>query len=308
MSSTPMSVPCVAPAAPEGKAAAAIPSTAERTRSLRESTPPFTRRDAGGYTLGVINAVPILATQQMPPDTTKVQRDVAEMGAALGETSERLAMLAEGNGSGREDDGTFWIKASGKSMATGNPADLVQVRFEPILAALEEDLDDTAVRERLDASRVDPTAPRPSVETFMHAVLLALPGIRYVAHTHPEALLALLCTDRAREEAGRRYFPDEVVLCGPESPYVPYVDPGLTLARTIRDTLAGREMPRTIWLENHGLIAIGETTGQCIGATRMAEKAARIRAMGATRPLSEADVARIGGRPDEHHRQRQLWK
>lgn len=243
----------------------------------------------------------------MEAEITNVRGEVARLGTSLGETSERFAMLAEGNASGLEKGGTFWIKASGRSIASGHPEDLVRVHLQPILDALDEDLDDAAVRERLDASRVDPDAPRPSVETFMHAYLLSLPSVAYVAHTHPEALLALLCTERAEEEAGRRYFPDEVVLCGPVSPYIPYVDPGLPLARAIRDRLQG-EAPRTIWLGNHGLIALGETPSQCIGATRMAEKAARIRAMGAGRALSENDVARIAGRPDEHHRQRQLWR
>ncbi|CAN5670438.1 hypothetical protein BH11ARM2_BH11ARM2_00860 [soil metagenome] len=239
--------------------------------------------------------------------TTAIQREVATLGKRLAETSERFAMLAEGNASGREEDRSFWIKASGRSMASGVPDDLVRVRLHPILSALDEELDDDAVRARLDMARESPDAPRPSVETFMHAYLLTLPRVNFVAHTHPEALLALLCTEEAEEEAGKRYFPDEVVLCGPFSPYVPYVDPGLPLARAIRDVLQG-EAPRTIWLGNHGLITLGETPAQCLGATRMAEKSARIRAMGASRPLSEEDVARISGRSDEHHRQRQLWR
>ena len=158
----------------------------------------------------------------------------------------------------------------------------------------------------------------PSVETFMHAYLLNLTGIEYVGHTHPTTLLSLLALNDAKAMATVRVFPDEVVCCGPATAFVPYVDPGLPLALAIKDSVEAfvdefGELPKTIWLANHGLIAIGKTTAEVESATFMAEKAAKVRlgAIGSgksVRPLSKVEVERIHRRPDEHYRQRLLWE
>ncbi|MFN8560727.1 MAG: hypothetical protein U0703_03640 [Anaerolineae bacterium] len=59
--------------------------------------------------------------------------------------------------------------------------------------------------------------------------------MRVIGHTHPLAVNAILCSDRAEQFATNRMFPDEAVLCGPRSVLVPYVDPGLPLSLAIRD-------------------------------------------------------------------------
>jgi rhamnose utilization protein RhaD (predicted bifunctional aldolase and dehydrogenase) len=150
---------------------------------------------------------------------------------------------------------------------------------------------------------------------MFHAWLLTLPGVEFVGHTHPVAVNGLLCSPHGRTFARRRLFPDEIVCCDVASVYVPYTDPGLKLAQAIQqETNAfvrrhGRA-PRVILLENHGLIALGPTPAAVLAATLMADKAARIFlgavAAGGPRFLSAADVARISGRSDEHHRRRML--
>ncbi|RYF98699.1 MAG: hypothetical protein EON94_12660 [Caulobacteraceae bacterium] len=57
-----------------------------------------------------------------------------------------------------------------------------RARRGSILAA--DGLDDTGVREILAASRADDGPLMPSVETFMHAWLLTLPGVNVVGHCH----------------------------------------------------------------------------------------------------------------------------
>ena len=68
--------------------------------------------------------------------------------------------------------------------------------------------------------------------------------------------------------------------------------------------------PRVILLENHGIITLGRTLDGVRAAMFMAEKSARIfigaAALGGPQFLSEENVSRIGGRPDEHHRQKVL--
>lgn len=234
----------------------------------------------------------------------------------LGRPERDLAILGEGNASARVDADVFLVKASGSNLATLAPAELTACRSAPLLALLDgPDLPDAAVDEALLGARVDPQARKPSVEAVFHAWLLTLPDVGFVGHTHPVAVDGVLCSPRAADLAERRLFPDEIVCCGDESVFVPYTDPGLPLARAIRrQTLAFRErvgvVPRLVLLGNHGLIALGPSPSAVLAATLMAEKAARIflgaAALGGPRFLEPAQVRRIAGRPDEHHRRRVL--
>ena len=64
--------------------------------------------------------------------------------------------------------------------------------------------------------------------------MLTLPGVACVGHVHAIAVNQILCSPRAREFAERRACPDEIVMCGVESVFVPYAEPGLELSQAIR--------------------------------------------------------------------------
>ena len=234
----------------------------------------------------------------------------------LGRESRALAILGEGNTSTRTDDGTFLVKASGSSLGTLTPADLVECRFEGLRAMLDEgEVSDERIEETLFGSRVDAQAKKPSVEAIFHAELLSLPGVEYVGHVHPVSVNAILCSPRAREFADKRACPDEVVCCGMRSVFIPYADPGLRLARMIRDGVAAFRaelgtLPRVVLLANHGVITLGGSPQAVMAAMAMTDKAARIfagaAALGGPVFLADADVHRIANRVDEHHRQRAL--
>ena len=236
----------------------------------------------------------------------------------LGREDRQMAILGEGNVSTRIGEG-FLVKASGRSLATLAREGVVACRSTGLMALLDAggggEATDEQIEKSLMAARLDPAAPKPSVEAVFHAYLLGLPGIDWVGHTHPVAVNRILCSTRAAEFAGRRMFPDEVVCCGEESVFVPYVDPGLPLAGAIRrDTAAfvGRRggPPRVILLGNHGVITLGASANAVLGAMLMVQKAAQIwlgaAALGGPEYLSGADVRRIAGRSDEHYRQRSL--
>lgn len=243
--------------------------------------------------------------------------DLVRLSRTLGDPSLDLAILAEGNASVRDGD-AFWVKASGFSLHDIGAPGFLRVRTAPCLAALDgPPLDDSGVRAFLGSARAEPADERmPSVETFMHAYLLSLPGVRFVGHCHPTAMLSLLCMDGAESLAKKRLFPDEVVCCGPEAAFVDYVDPGLPLAKAIRDEVeryadVWNAPPRAIWLRNHGLITLGTTPKEVESATLMSVKVARVwlGLLGTGRQpvcLSSADIDRIHTRPDEHYRQRLL--
>ena len=78
--------------------------------------------------------------------------------------------------------------------------------------------------------------------------------------------------------------------------------------RRYRDERSGP--PRVILLENHGIITLGRSPEAVKAAMFMAEKAAKIfvgaAALGGPRFLSQENIGRILGRPDEHYRRTML--
>ena len=246
----------------------------------------------------------------------ETRRALIALSRDLGAEHRGLAILGEGNASARLSDETFIVKASGSSLGTLTEADLTECRFAPLLAMLDrDDLSDREVDDELFACRVDPSAKKPSVEALFHAYLLTLPEISFVGHTHPVHANQILCSPRARELAAKKLFPDDIVCCGPASVFVPYTDPGLRLSQVIRKetTRYIEELgfaPRVILLENHGIITLGRSPDAVKAAMFMAEKAAKIfvgaAALGGPRFLSQENISRILGRPDEHYRRRML--
>jgi rhamnose utilization protein RhaD (predicted bifunctional aldolase and dehydrogenase) len=234
----------------------------------------------------------------------------------LGVEHRDLAILGEGNTSAKLGDETFLVKASGSSLGTMTEADIVECRFEPLLAMLDrDDLSDQEIENELFNCRVDQHAKKPSVEALFHAYFLSLPNVGFVGHTHSVSVNAILCSPRAREFADGRLFPDEIVCCGTASVFVPYTDPGLKLAKVVREQTQQflekiGKLPRVILLENHGIITLGASPEGVKAAMFMAAKAARIfvesAVLGGPVFLSADDVDRIANRLDEHYRQRAL--
>jgi rhamnose utilization protein RhaD (predicted bifunctional aldolase and dehydrogenase) len=245
-------------------------------------------------------------------------KELLNLSQDLGREDRDLAILGEGNTSCRLDAKTFLVKASGSRLADLNEGQLVACRFEALLPLFErKSMTDAEIEAALLASRVNASAPKPSIEAVFHAYLLSLPGIDIVGHTHPIAVNSALCASDAwaMSYANERRFPDEIVCCGARSVLVPYADPGIGLATEIKKRVEQfvqeeSRPPRLILLQNHGLIACAATPGAVLSATLMAEKAARIflgaALLGGAQPLKPENVARIDSRPDEHYRQRML--
>ncbi len=252
-------------------------------------------------------------------DVSNILQELIVLSRSLGDPSRDLAILGEGNTSARVGDANFLVKASGKELRTADESSFVLVSMNRALQVLNgADLADSEVRQALvHCSIQNPKSkiqnPLPSVETFLHAYLLSLPGIRFVGHTHPIAVNAILCSQNPREAVSGRMFPDEIVCCGPAVCYVEYTDPGIPLARFLRSQveefiLEHNMAPKVILMENHGFIALGATPRDVETITSMYVKAARILlgtyALGGPRFLTPENVARIHTRPDEHYRQR----
>jgi rhamnose utilization protein RhaD (predicted bifunctional aldolase and dehydrogenase) len=243
--------------------------------------------------------------------------ELLAMSRRLAEPALDYVMLGEGNTSAGVDEAKFFVKASGVSLRDIPETGFVLVRRQPILELLDRpSVTDEEIARGMLAAKVDPVSPiRPSVETLFHAYLLSLPGIRFVGHTHPTPVNAVLCSRLAEQAVSGRLFPDEIVCCGPAPAWVPYVDPGQPLAREMRSRVEAyidehNAPPRIILMQNHGLIALGKTPGEVESATAMYVKTARILlgtyALGGPNFLSPENVNRIYTRPDEKYREKQI--
>lgn len=242
--------------------------------------------------------------------------DLLQLSHEIGRPERRMAILGEGNTSARLSADEFAVKASGSNLATLAEEDVTICRTHSLLALFDKkSLPDVDMEMALLDARVNKQAKKPSIEALFHAWLLTLEGVNFVGHSHPVTCNQILCSPRSRDFADHRMFPDEIVCCGPKSVFIPYVDPGLPLAREIRDRTVAyikdfHQPPRLILLQNHGVIALGATAASVLACLLMAEKAGEIfagaAAMGGPHFLAAASVDRIAGRPDEHYRQRQL--
>jgi len=250
-------------------------------------------------------------------DPQQLLEELVEMSRKLGEPAADCVILGEGNTSARIDEETFWVKASGAQLPTITADGFVRVRFGPVLGLLDaEDPSDEMIKQVLLEACVDNEDElRPSIEALMHALLLQEPGVNFVGHTHPVAVNSITCSQRAAETISGRIFPDEIVCCGIAPAWVPFVDPGVPLARQVAQSVRDYEetygeCPQAIWMQNHGLIAIGATAQGVETVTVMSVKTARILigtyALGGPHFLTDKQVERIATRPDELSRQDQL--
>ena len=149
-----------------------------------------------------------------------------------------------------EEEPILRVKGSGWDLGTIEASGFAPCRIAHLkrLAGLES-LTDLRMASELRACMTNPSAPAPSVEAILHAVLPA----KYVDHTHADALISV-SNSPGGEERVREVYGDAAVV-------VPYVMPGFKLARLFAELFPGKASPRTIGvvLMSHGLISFGET-------------------------------------------------
>jgi rhamnose utilization protein RhaD (predicted bifunctional aldolase and dehydrogenase) len=234
----------------------------------------------------------------------------------LGAESRELAILGEGNLSADITDGTFWVKSSGSNMASITPEGFSRVRFD-VLMELAEKIDPTEeeIVNGLRASLVGAEMKQPSIETFLHAVGLKEAKAKFIAHTHPTAVLSILCSKSGAEPFLGHIFPEPIPICGVVPGVVPYVDPGFALAKAFGDSIRDYQdthgvSPKTLFMINHGLVALGGTAQEALNITLIADKWARIllgtNTNNGPQYLSDEQVSRFAERLDEKLRQEQL--
>lgn len=162
---------------------------------------------------------------------------------------ESLVLYGGGNTS-LKTDSLLYVKSSGGDLAHVSEADFVPLRLACARRLLDRDpLDYAAMLQALEACALRYPAPRPSIETLLHA---ALP-FRYVEHTHAYGLLAAVNVAHGAQ-VGASIF-------GELAPVVPYRHSGSALARACRDIFLERGSTKTrgLILAFHGVVAFGDS-------------------------------------------------
>lgn len=138
------------------------------------------------------------------------------------------------------------IKGSGSDLATVELRDFARLRLEELLLLRNSgEMQDEVMVDYLLHCRLDPTSPRPSIETLLHAFL----PHRSVFHSHADAILALTNTQQPTLLL-REVFGDSVAA-------VPYRRPGFRLSQEVADVV-DESGPVAVILLNHGLVTWGE--------------------------------------------------
>jgi len=149
-----------------------------------------------------------------------------------------------------EAEEILYVKGSGWDLASIESAGFAPVRMQHLLALAELDsMTDAHMVNELKTHMTIASAPTPSVETILHALL----PYKYVDHTHADAIVTITNTanGRARIEG---IYGDEVVI-------IPYVMPGFDLARQCATIFKAEATDKTIGmvLLNHGIFSFGDS-------------------------------------------------
>lgn len=150
----------------------------------------------------------------------------------------------------------MYVKGSGSDLASMKTQHFTGLRMDDIRPLFErEEMSDEEMVAYLGNCMIDAKAPRPSIETLLHAFL----PFQHVDHTHPDAIISLCCADNGKELA-REIFGDTFV-------WVPYIRPGFTLSKMIAQGVLDHPNPELVLMEKHGLVTWGETQEECYNKT-----------------------------------------
>jgi rhamnose utilization protein RhaD (predicted bifunctional aldolase and dehydrogenase)/NAD(P)-dependent dehydrogenase (short-subunit alcohol dehydrogenase family) len=157
--------------------------------------------------------------------------------------------IAEKNVLG-EEEVVLYVKGSGWDLEHIEEAGFSPVRLAhlPKLAQLKA-LSDAQMVNELRTHMLRASAPTPSVEAILHAVL----PHKFVDHTHADAVVTVTNTQNGLERI-REIYGDSVVV-------LPYVMPGFDLARLCAERYPAEAGKNTLGLAlmNHGVFSFGET-------------------------------------------------
>ena len=161
----------------------------------------------------------------------------------------------EADHAGREID-VLWVKGSGSDLATMDASGFTGLRLQEILPLYaREEMSDEEMVAYLARCQLEPSMPRCSIETLLHAFVPAA----HVDHTHPDAINAIAGAVDG-EALAHACFGDEVA-------WIDYIRPGFTLARQVGEAIRADDRVRIVILAKHGLVTWGDSADESYRAT-----------------------------------------
>ena len=146
---------------------------------------------------------------------------------------------------GRPQD-VLWVKGSGCDLKGCETRHFTPLRLAALRPLVQRPrMTDAEMVRLLERCTLDPRAPRPSVETLLHAFI---PEVA-IDHTHADAILALANTEQG-ERLVRRVLGERVL-------WIPYIQPGFALSRRVWEAYQRDPTAEGAVLEKHGLLTWG---------------------------------------------------
>jgi rhamnulose-1-phosphate aldolase/alcohol dehydrogenase len=156
---------------------------------------------------------------------------------------------------GRETT-VLWVKGSGSDLATIMAAGFTGLRLDEILPLAErEQMTDEDMVAYLARCQLDPSMPRPSIETLLHAFV----PHAHVDHTHPDAIGAIVGTAEGERLAEECF--------GSEAVWIPYLRPGFALSKLVAQAVDAHPEAKIVLLAKHGLVTWGDTAAESYAGT-----------------------------------------
>ena len=165
--------------------------------------------------------------------------------------SDELVLHGGGNTSIKsmvDDEEILFVKGSGWDLVSIKAEGFAPVKMSTLLEMAKlESLSDTDMVAGQKAAMIDKTAPNPSVEAILHALI----PFKVVDHTHADAIVTISNSKNGAEHIAT-LFPNFLI--------VPYVMPGFILAHTIYEMTKDFdwESCEGIILHNHGIFTFDD--------------------------------------------------
>jgi rhamnose utilization protein RhaD (predicted bifunctional aldolase and dehydrogenase) len=170
-------------------------------------------------------------------------------------------VVAGGGNTSLKDDASLFVKGSGTALADISDNGFVRMDRNRLGLIWEKTYPEEADRreaavlaDMLAARMPGEEHKRPSSETLLHDTL----PFTWVIHTHPALINGLTCSAEGEAAAGE--------LFGKDALWIPAVNPGYVLARTVKTAMDARRdqtggVPAVVLLQNHGVFVGADTAG-----------------------------------------------
>jgi rhamnulose-1-phosphate aldolase/alcohol dehydrogenase len=163
--------------------------------------------------------------------------------------------LREADHTGRETT-VLRVKGSGTDLATIQAAGFTGLRLDEILPLMDRAaMSDEEMVRYLGRCQLDPSMPRASIETLLHAFI----PHAHVDHTHPDSIGAIVGTADGERLAKECFGADAV--------WIPYIRPGFALSKLVAEAVAAHPEVKIVLLAKHGLVTWGDTAEASYAAT-----------------------------------------